>query len=180
MMRRVWILFVVVVGVAAVTATSGVDEPAFVVTSPQKSIALTLDQQRPEARFLVDVASTVDGAGAFLVRSEVDVADDDVGDDDNDGVAVIDVGLFDVGGDFPDDVDAVGDASVASVKEGAFGVERGLDGSQVVLAARLREGVDRADVTFLLTASTTVAVAPPGDQGLTLEVSPDTRDDEAP
>lgn len=174
LLRRVSVVVVVVAGVLAVTATSEVGDPGIPVTSPQKSIQLTLDAGRPSARFFVDIDDTLVDRGELTLRAEINVADDDAADDDTDGVAVIDVGLVAEGDALPDDVDVAGDASLASVKEGSFGVERFPAEGRAVLAVRLRDGVDRAAVGFVLTASASVPVAPEADQHLLVSVSPDT------
>ncbi len=173
MLRHLLLKAVVVVGVLAVTATSPPIEPSFQVVSSNKSITLVLDEDAPEARFLVDVASTVTDADALLLRSDIVVDDDQ--DRATDGLAVVDVGLLAAGAPLPADVELAGDASLAAVREGSFGVERVVDGSQLVLAARKRDTASSVRVTFGLVASTTVFRngAPSGDETLALEVSPD-------
>ncbi len=174
MLRRACTVVVVVVGVLAVTATSQVADPGFPVSSPQKSIQLTLDSGRPSARFFVDVDDTLVDRSPMTLRAEVNVADDSPDDDDTDGIAVIDVGIVAEGADLPIDVDVAGDASVASVKEGSFGVERFPNDTRAVLVVRLRDGIESAAVGFVLTATASVPVAPAADEHLVLAVSPDT------
>jgi len=182
MLRRFSIAVVALVGILAVTATSRGPGPSFPVTSPQKSITLVLDATQPSARFVVDVASTVVNASDFTVRAEIEVGDDNIDDDDTDGIAVIDVGLLPPDGELPEDVDTVGDAAMSSVKEGSFGVEANTIEPQLVLAARLREGIDSARITLVLTATTVVlGEAPAGDETLSLTVTPaDEPDGDAP
>ncbi len=153
MLRRVAIVVVTGVGVLAVTATSSPPgDPPTLFASPPKSITLVLDQTRPSARFVVDVATDLVDVSSIAVRADITIDDDAI--TDNDGVAVVDVGLLPRDGVLGDDVDVPGDASQAAVKEGAFGVERSLGGGEtgLVLAARLREGAASARVTFVLTA----------------------------
>lgn len=174
MMRRMGIVVVTVVGVCAVTATSPVEPPSFPVTSPQKSITLSLDETQPEVRFAITIDSTVANPSGFNVRAEIAVDDDSADVDDTDGIAVLDIGLVDPGAALPDDVDVAGDASVASVQEGSFGVERVALDDEVILIARLRDGIPAARVTFSLTASTLVFDEAPGaDETLSLTVAPD-------
>ena len=171
--RRLLIVVVTLVGVVAVTATTPPQQPSFAVSSAEKSITLVLDDAVPQARFLVDVASTVGGEGFVALRADIAVQDD--GDLATDGVAVVDVGLLAPGAGLPVDVELAGDAALAAVREGGFGVERVVEGGQLVLAARRREGVERVSVTFVLVASTTVfrESAPGGDETLAVEVTPD-------
>lgn len=181
MLRRICIAVVALAGILAVAATSPASEPSFPVTSPPKTITLVLDATQPSARFVVDVASTVVNANGFTVRAEIEVGDDNVDDDDTDGIAVIDVGLLPPGGELPLDVDTVGDAAMSSVKEGSFGVEINTSEPQLVLAARLREGIDSARITFVLTAATVVlGEAPTADETLGLTVTPTDAGADAP
>lgn len=172
--RRLATVVVAVTGVLATTATSPPPEPGFVVSSPQKTITLVLDEARPDATFRVDVVSTVENPGSITVRADIRVDDDVVGDDANDGVAVVDVGLIPLGELLADDVDVAGDATQASVKEGDFGVERTLVAeTSLLLAARLREGVTSARVSFVLVADVNgFGDAPAADDSATLEVNP--------
>ncbi|MDP2342302.1 MAG: hypothetical protein Q8O67_15210 [Deltaproteobacteria bacterium] len=175
LLRRLSIVVVTVVGVGAVTATSAVDEPRFDVVSPDKNIGLVLDEGTPEARFLVDITSTVVDGDALTLRADINV-DDDL-DPETDGATVVDVGLLPAGEPLPVDVEIAGDASLAAVREGAFGVERFVDdGGPVVLAVRKRDNAASVRINFRLVASTTVtrSGAPAGDETLTLDVSPDT------
>ena len=175
LLRRRWsVVVVTVVGVGAITATSPANEPQFNVQSPEKNLSLVLDEGAPAARFVVDVTSTVTDAEALGLRADITVDDD--GDASTDGRAVLDVGLLALDTPLPVDVDAAGDASLAAVREGGFGVERVVDDSGLtVLAVRKRDNAASVRVTFRLVASTTVFrnTAPAGDEGLTIEVAPD-------
>jgi hypothetical protein len=176
LLRRLSIVVVTVVGVCAVTATSEATPPAFDVVSPDKNIGVALDDATPEARFVIDVVSTVaDGADVVTLRADIAV-DDDL-DPATDGTAVVDVGLIPADEALPDNVEIAGDATLAAVREGNFGVERFLDDAvPVVLAVRKRDNAASARVTFRLVASTSVFrnTAPGSDETLTIEVSPDT------
>jgi len=175
LLRRSSIVVVTVGGALAVTATSSVEAPRFDVVSPDKTIGMVLDAATPEARFLIDITNTVVDGDALVLRTDINV-DDDL-DPATDGATVVDVGLIPAGEPLPDDVELAGDASLAAVREGAFGVERFVeDGGPVVLAVRMRDNAASVRVNFRLVASTTVFrdTAPTSDETLTLDVSPDT------
>ncbi len=163
---------VAVAGVVATVASGGVTAPP--VVTGETTLDIPLDERRPEVAFTV--TTTVQPGPRAPVALRADLRVDDDGDPGNDELDLLDVGLLPEGASLPVDVDVVGDASMASVGEGAFGVSTGLEpgaaasGAVAVLAVRLRQGVPRARLTVRLVATASVPVG--ADGVVTVDVAP--------
>ncbi len=156
--RRLLTVVVAVVGVVATVATS---QPTTTgVVTGQTTLDIPLDASRPAVAFAV--TTTVQATAVALVELRAVLRVDDDGVPANDERHLLDVGLLPDGASLPDDVDVAGDATMASVGEGAFGVTTALApdavtaGSVTLLVVRLRPDVPRARVNVRLTASAQV------------------------
>lgn len=152
-------MLVALVGVVATTATSEAETSSS--ASDETTLELVLDATRAVIAF--DVTTTVRATDPLAAELRADLRVDDDGDAATDGVHLLDVGLLPEGQGLPDDVDVAGDASMASVGEGAFGIGTDLaiddveGGVVTTLVVRLRPEARRARVNVRLTATATVA-----------------------
>jgi hypothetical protein len=151
------------------------------VVDDATTLDVALDGTTPQVAFTV--TTTAQAASVFDAGLRADVRVDDDGDPANDGVRLLDVGLVEHGAGLPVDVDVAGDAAMASVGEGAFGVVTRLDPVAVIDGAvtdfvvRLRPDASRARVTVQLRGSIVVEGGAPAT--VTVDVAP-RADDAAP